>query len=179
MASHMEPSFAREVFPCLDEPRFKATFEVSVLHPEKFSALSNMPVLEKEKIEENFWKTSFQKSPPMPTYTFAIVLHEFPSFNIENDRNFTVYASPKYIEVLKPKFSNAYQILRALENFTGINYALPKMDHVFVPNWNTNGFMLAMENWGLTIFVLVKGRFVSNRLKFKCNFFLGKLVRTM
>lgn len=152
MASHMEPTYAREVFPCFDEPRFKSTFELYLLHHKNFSALSNMPVKKTEKIDQNYLQTSFQKSPPMPTYTFAIVLHEFPSFTIGN-RNLTVYANPNYINDVRPKFANADKILEALEKYFGINYVLPKMDHVFVPGWDAQGFLRAMENWGLTIFM--------------------------
>ena len=44
IASHSEPSDARRIFPGWDEPAFKATFDLSVMVPERFMAVSNMPV---------------------------------------------------------------------------------------------------------------------------------------
>lgn len=39
----MEVAHARKVLPCLDEPSFKATFQVTLGHESKMKALSNMP----------------------------------------------------------------------------------------------------------------------------------------
>lgn len=39
----MEATNARRVLPCLDEPGFKTTFDVTIGHNRVMSALSNMP----------------------------------------------------------------------------------------------------------------------------------------
>ena len=43
MSTKFQPTFARRAFPCLDEPRFKSTFKVKLIHQADFTALSNMP----------------------------------------------------------------------------------------------------------------------------------------
>lgn len=43
VVSDFRPSYARYVFPCFDEPRFKAKFRIIVEHWESYTGLSNMP----------------------------------------------------------------------------------------------------------------------------------------
>lgn len=44
IASKFEPTFARQAFPCFDEPAFKTPFDIEIAKPSgnEFIALSNM-----------------------------------------------------------------------------------------------------------------------------------------
>src|SRR6218665_2262249 len=42
-SSKFQPTDARKAFPCLDEPGFKTTFNVTLIHRPNYTALSNMP----------------------------------------------------------------------------------------------------------------------------------------
>ena len=50
ISSHLEPADARRIFPCWDEPAFKATFALTVTLPRDFLAVSNMPVAREEPV---------------------------------------------------------------------------------------------------------------------------------
>lgn len=41
VATQMEPGLARSVFPCLDEPAYKAIFHITLIYPDGFVALAN------------------------------------------------------------------------------------------------------------------------------------------
>jgi aminopeptidase N len=40
----MEPTDARRMFPCWDEPSFRAVFQLTAIVPAKHTALFNMPI---------------------------------------------------------------------------------------------------------------------------------------
>ena len=46
-----EPTDCRRTMPCFDEPALKATFEVTLIVPSDYTALSNMPVKAEKPLE--------------------------------------------------------------------------------------------------------------------------------
>lgn len=51
LTTQMEPTDARRVFPCWDEPDIKAQFQISFVVPSNLTVLSNMPVEAETKIK--------------------------------------------------------------------------------------------------------------------------------
>lgn len=44
VASKFQPTYARQAFPCFDEPEYKATYDITLVKPTNYVALSNMNV---------------------------------------------------------------------------------------------------------------------------------------
>ena len=74
--TQFEAADARRAFPCWDEPEAKATFDISIITDNKFTAISNMPIKSKKKIGS---KTlyNFSKTPIVSTYLIYLGVGEF------------------------------------------------------------------------------------------------------
>src|SRR3954454_15406108 len=59
LSSKLEPADARRIFPCWDEPAFKATFALTVTVPRGFLALGNMPVTREETVAPDLKRVAF------------------------------------------------------------------------------------------------------------------------
>src|SRR5207244_7894546 len=72
ISSHLEPSDARRIFPSWDEPAFKASFELAVTVPQRFLAVSNMPVARELGLAEGLKRVTFAPTPKMSSYLFVL-----------------------------------------------------------------------------------------------------------
>ncbi|XP_044314601.1 LOW QUALITY PROTEIN: aminopeptidase N [Drosophila rhopaloa] len=144
-ATQSEPTFGRLIFPCYDEPGIKSNFSIKITHGSSHSAISNMPV--KEIWSHGDLKTTlFHTTPPMSTYLVAFVISYFESTS-ETYRGITqsLYAPPASKEKGQSALKNAVRTVAAFEDYFGVSYPLPKLDHVALKK----NFGAAMENWGL------------------------------
>ena len=67
---------ARSCFPCFDEPNFKAIFALEVTVDQNLPVISNMPVMDSEKINSRR-KDTFEWSKEMSTYLVCIVIGQY------------------------------------------------------------------------------------------------------
>ncbi|XP_010287322.1 PREDICTED: aminopeptidase Q-like, partial [Phaethon lepturus] len=155
IASQLEPTYARTVYPCFDEPAMKATFNIRIVHDPSYVALSNMPAIDVSEMKDengSLWTvTTFNTSLKMSTYLTAFVICDFDYVTrTERGNEIRIWARKEAIKngyvdyalnIIGPIFS-------FLEDLLNVSYPLPKTDLVALPDFGAG----AMENWGLMTF---------------------------
>jgi aminopeptidase N len=145
LTSKLEPADARRIFPCWDEPAFKASFALTVTVPRHVLAVGNMPVVREEPIEPNLKKVTFAPTPKMSTYLFVLTVGELERITAEAD-GVTIGVVATSGKAVYGQFAleSAVKLLAWFNDYFGVKYPLPKLDLIAVPG----GFGGAMENWG-------------------------------
>ncbi len=149
IATELEPADARRVFPCWDEPAFKASFEPSVTVPRDFLAVSNMPAAGEQPVGAKLKRVSFGATPRMSTYLFVLVAGNLERLTGDADGvRVGVVAVNGKREQGRFALASAIDLLRYYNDYFGVKYPLPKLDLIAVPG----GVGGAMENWGGIVF---------------------------
>lgn len=147
LMTQLESHHAREVFPCIDEPEAKATFDVTLTTEPDVVVLGNMPTL-RQATENNRLVTTFQTTPKMSTYLVAFVVGDFRKKTTKTNSGVevSVWATPAQpLESLDFALDTAARTIEFFDDYFGVPYPLPKCDLVAVPDFSA----AAMENWGL------------------------------
>jgi aminopeptidase N len=150
LATQMESTDARRLFPCWDEPVYRATYQMTVTVPQDFKVVSNMPQASETPAAGGLKTVSFLPTPPMASYLTALAMGD-----LESVSGTTSDGIPVSVVTTRGKKASAEYALSAIEkilpfydDYFGIKYPLPKMDLIAVPG----GFPGAMENWGAIIY---------------------------
>jgi aminopeptidase N len=149
LATQMEATDCRRMFPCWDEPAFRAVFELTVLVPEKLRALSNMPVATETPGSDGRREVRFAPTPSMASYLVALAVGEFEELRDDVDgTQLGIYTTPGKREQARYALGLTKQVLRFLNEYFDMKYPLPKLDQLAIPSTGASG----MENWGLIIY---------------------------
>uniref|UniRef100_A0A8U8BV53 Aminopeptidase n=1 Tax=Geospiza parvula TaxID=87175 RepID=A0A8U8BV53_GEOPR len=155
IASQMEPTYARRVYPCFDEPAMKATFNIRIIHDPSYVALSNMPAIDVSEVKDengSLWTvTTFNTSLKMSTYLTAFVICDFDYVTrTERGNEIRIWARKEAVKngYVDYAVNITGPIFSFLEDILNVSYPLPKTDLVALPDFGAGG----MENWGLMIF---------------------------
>ena len=146
-ATQFESHHAREVFPCVDEPEAKATFDVTLTTTPGITVLGNQPVKWQREKDEKL-VTTFETTPRMSSYLLAFVIGDLHKKTALTKRGVevSVWATPAHTpDTLDFGLDIATRSIDFFEEYFGIDYPLPKSDHVALPDFSSG----AMENWGL------------------------------
>ncbi|XP_063991024.1 aminopeptidase N-like [Diachasmimorpha longicaudata] len=145
IATSFSRIFARRVFPCWDEPALKATFNLSIKHDPTYSAASNMPVQRKVETEDGKVWTNFQITPKMSSYTIAFIVSDLSCISNTN-KMLNMCATKQTLPEMKLAQVMQDKALALFNQYTGMPFALPKLDTYILPDEQRSG---SLESWGL------------------------------
>ena len=144
VSTKMESTDARRMFPCWDEPAFRATFELTVTVPAAWAVVSNMPVARRE-VHGQLATTTFERSPRMPSYLIEFTGGELAAIGARaGGTQLNLWAVRGRESEGQVALADAQKILADYNDYFGYPFPLPKLDAIAVPG----GFTGAMENWG-------------------------------
>lgn len=158
------PDRARTLFPCFDQPDMKAWYELNLIVPQDWEAVSNTATTADswgaetyeyytgEALAADRKVVSFQPTEPLSTYLFSFVAGKFSKRTYDDGRHtFSAYyreTDPKRLAQLDTIFTQVASSLDWLEEYTGIKYPFAKYDLIILPGFQYGG----MEHTGATLY---------------------------
>uniref|UniRef100_A0A183GDG0 Peptidase_M1 domain-containing protein n=1 Tax=Heligmosomoides polygyrus TaxID=6339 RepID=A0A183GDG0_HELPZ len=133
--SQMEPRDARRMVPCFDEPKFKANWTVTVIHPKGTRAVSNGIEKNGEGEVSGDWIISkFETTPRMSSYLLAVLISEFEYIEgftkRESSRGihfqFRIWSRPEAKAMTAYALQAGIKCLEFYEQYFDIKFPLPK-----------------------------------------------------
>ena len=149
--TQFEAADARRVFPCFDEPAFKARWELTLVDvPADVVAISNGAPISDTPDAAGRRRIVFAPTPPLSSYLVAVILGDLvpsPTANAGSipTRTWSV-PSKKHLTAFAQEVATA--VLPRLEDYFGLPYAFGKVDQIGVPDFEAG----AMENAGAVTF---------------------------
>src|SRR6266536_3817071 len=144
LGTQFEATDARRLFPCWDEPVFRARFQLTAVIPENWFAVSNMPIESEKKIAGGK-EVRFAATPSMSSYLNVFVAGELDLIESQSGpTQIRVITTKGKAEMGRYALEATAQILKYYNDYFGVPYPLPKLDQIALPG----GFGGAMENWG-------------------------------
>ncbi|XP_028812989.1 aminopeptidase N-like isoform X2 [Denticeps clupeoides] len=154
-ATHMQPTDARRVFPCFDEPSMKAVFHVSLIHEPGTVAISNGMEIDTVNVTMNgfgVFQTTFQPTKRMSTYLLAFVACDCSHMRTDERNKVTIRVWARREFITEGSADYAFKVtgplLELFETFYNWSYPLMKYDQIALPPSSAG----PMENWGLVTY---------------------------
>jgi puromycin-sensitive aminopeptidase len=150
LVTQCEATDARAIFPCFDEPAFKASLRWSVTAPRDCVVLANGPLESRGDLADGSVRWVFAPTPPIPSYLAATAIGRFGS-----TPEARASGTPHRVWAMQGKEGLGLEARDAavrlqpwFADYFGVPYRFGKYDQLAVPSFSFG----AMENAGLVVF---------------------------
>ncbi|HVH86549.1 MAG TPA: M1 family metallopeptidase [Terriglobales bacterium] len=141
--TQFEGTYARMMFPCFDEPSFKATFDLTVTADKGDTAISNGHIVKDEPIAGDRHEITFSTSPKMSTYLVALAIGDWQCLSrVVDGVPLRICAAPEKKEYGAFALDVAAHSIQFYNQWYGIKYPFGKLDMLAIPDYEWGG----MEN---------------------------------
>ena len=149
VCSQCEATDARAIFPCFDEPLFKASLRWTLRTGPGVTALSN-GVLQHQTTSQGEQVFEFADTKPVSSYLAAVAVGDFESEPADYLRDVPLRVYAPSGKAQQTQFARGFtnQALPWFEQYFDFPYPFGKYDQVAVPGFDAG----AMENIGLVLF---------------------------
>jgi len=150
MHTDFEPYEAHRLFPCFDQPDIKASYQLTVNGPAKWTYIHNT-------LPKNITNThqhtriEFKRTAVFSTYLFALVVGPYTKWEEQyQEVPLGIYCRKSLAEYMDSEniFAITKESMATLEDYFQYPYPYDKYDQIFVPEFNAG----AMENVGCVTF---------------------------
>nr|CAG4716386.1 unnamed protein product [Naegleria fowleri] len=149
LSTQMESEDGRAAIPLFDEPRFKATFQMTITTPvknDKTRILFNTDEISRSTLSDGRVKVKFDKTPLMSTYLIAFIIGQYDYIEKSADGiRHRIYTPVGKEEQGRDALEAAVKITKFFTDLYGVKYPINKMDQIAIPSFASG----AMENFGL------------------------------
>uniref|UniRef100_A0A336KRZ8 Aminopeptidase N n=2 Tax=Culicoides sonorensis TaxID=179676 RepID=A0A336KRZ8_CULSO len=146
-STQFQQTSARRAFPCFDEPRFKAVFELSIKRPLGYQlSIANTIINTIKPDDDSKVIEKFNPTPKMSSYLMAFVVQMFKG--MRDNTGYGVWARPEAESQLKYSYDVGSKLLYNMGLWVKYPFnkvpEIKKLDMIAVPDFSAG----AMENWG-------------------------------
>lgn len=141
--SLLVPDRARTVFPCFDQPDLKASFQLTLVVPQDWQALSN-GALRDSSVTAGTKAYVFAPSDPVSTYLFSFASGRFKKVSSQGEgRPMHFYHRETDSNKIRLSTDSIFHLhrkaLNFLEEYTQIPFPFQKFDFVAIPDFQYGG----------------------------------------
>lgn len=165
LSTQFESEDGRAAIPLFDEPKFKATYQMTIttkLKDEKTRVLFNTDEIGRTTLPDGRVKVKFDKTPLMSTYLIAFIIGQYDYIEqTEGKIRHRIYTPVGKAEQGRAALEASIKVTKFFQDLYQVEYPINKMDHISIPSFASGVSYFRVE---FLILVVGNGKLWINHL---------------